>query len=375
MSSHYDVCIRGAGIVGQTLALLLARERLRVALVQPAGPQRTGADVRAYALNAASRSLIESVRAWPPEHQATAVRRMQVQSDQAAEVLFDADELGVPALTWIVDVPALEDLLQQAVGFQALIDRVQAPTPAALTVICEGKASISRTELGVGFERVPYGQHALATRVQCERAHGQVAYQWFDDGNILAFLPLAGTLGNSVAVVWSVTPEQADTLMNLAPEAFCAQLQAASHGTLGALALQGERAVWPLTQAHSQRWVGPLGGSGMQAFALAGDAAHAVHPLAGQGLNLGLSDVAELVRQVQAKEYWRSLGDLRWLRRYERARQAEVKAAGAAMDGLQQVFTRSDAALPKLRQWGMQIFEHSGPFKRWVAQRAMGIHS
>ncbi len=374
MSSTYDVCIRGAGIVGQTLALLLARERLRVALVQERDTPRAG-DVRAYALNAASRGLIESVRAWPSAQHSTAVRRMQVQSDNAALVQFDADELGVPALTWIVDVPALEDLLHQAVGFQALIERVEAPAPASLTVICEGKASATRAELGVGFERTAYGQHALATRLQCERSHAQVAYQWFDQGDILAFLPLEGAQGNSVAVVWSVTPERAVTLLDMPPEAFAAQLHAASHGTLGALALSAPRAVWPLVQARADRWVGCMPGHPARAWALAGDAAHAVHPLAGQGLNLGLADVAELVGQIQRKEYWRGLGDLRWLRRYERARQAEVSAAGGAMDGLHQLFTRADAALPSLRQWGMQAFELSGPIKRWVAQRAMGLNS
>lgn len=379
MTQAYDVCIRGAGIVGQALALLLARERLRIALVQEPGAARSGVarapDVRAYALNTASRALIESVRAWPAAQHATAVRRMQVQSDSAALVQFDANELGVAALTWIVDVPALEDLLQQAVGFQALIERVPAPVPATLTVICEGKASASRAELGVGFERTAYGQHALATRVQCERGHGQVAYQWFDQGNILAFLPLDGTQGNSVAVVWSVSPDRAANLLNMTPDAFAAELHAASQGTLGALAMSAPRAVWPLVQAQADRWVGTMPGQNGRAWALAGDAAHAVHPLAGQGLNLGLADVAELVRQVQHKEYWRSLGDLRWLRRYERARQAEVGAAGGAMDGLHQIFTRSDAALPSLRQWGMQVFELSGPIKRWVAQRAMGLNS
>lgn len=374
MTQAFDVCIRGAGIVGQTLALLLARERLRVALVRPAtaaAPMVT--DVRAYALNAASRTLIESVRAWPEARQATAVRTMRVGSEGTGQVQFSAQELDVPALAWIVDVPALEQRLAQAVGFQSLIEPVTEPQDAALTVVCEGKASPSRAEFGVPFLSTPYFQTAVAARVQCERPHAQTAYQWFAGGEILAFLPLEGERGNAVAVVWSVSPQRAADLLALEPQAFVQQLQGASHNTLGQLNLQGERAAWPLVSAHAQRWVGPLNASAGRSWALAGDAAHAVHPLAGQGLNLGLADAAELARVLREREYWRSVSDLKLLRRYERARKTALLTLGGAMDGLQQWLTREDPAVQTLRLWGMKGFDSSGPIKRWVAQRAMGL--
>ena len=374
MTQAFDVCIRGAGIVGQTLALLLARERLRVALVRSEPPpSATAPDVRAYALNAASRQVLESLRAWPQEPDATPVRSMRVLSEGGGQVTFDADELHVPALTWIVDVPALEARLAQAVEFQSLIEPVPAPQPAALTVVCEGKASQSRSEFGVNFSTQRYFQTAIAARLSCQTPHGQTAWQWFAGGEILAFLPLDGESGNSVALVWSVHAERASSLLALDPEAFAHELQAASGGVLGELSLISERAGWPLASGMADRWTGQIGNSGRQAWVLAGDAAHSVHPLAGQGLNLGLADVAELARVLHEREYWRSVADHRLLRRYERARSSELLAMGGAMDGLQQMLTRSEPALQALREWGMKGFEQSGPIKRWVAQRAMGL--
>jgi 2-polyprenyl-6-methoxyphenol hydroxylase-like FAD-dependent oxidoreductase len=147
--------------------------------------------------------------------------------------------------------------------------------------------------------------------------------------------------------------------------AFEAQLEAASHQVLGKLSLAGERAAWPLHLARADRWCGP-------GWALAGDAAHTVHPLAGQGLNLGLADAAALARALHEREYWRGAGDIKLLRRYERARKADVLAMGAATDSLQQLFAREAQPWSLLRNWGMMGFDRSGPLKQWVARRAMG---
>ena len=370
MANTFDVCIRGAGIVGRALALLLARERLRVALVAPAGmapvsPSGHG-DVRAYALNSASRALLESLRCWPDERTATPVLRMVVQGDDGGSVRFDAFEQGSPALTWIVDVPALERQLADAVRFQPLIDVLDAPVEAALTVVCEGKASRTRSEFGVEFNARPYPQHAVATRLETEKPHGQTAWQWFTSSDILAFLPLDGPAGISVAVVWSVPHERAPELLAAPAEDFCLMLESASRHTLGRLSLIGERASWPLQIARADRWVG-------RGWALAGDAAHTVHPLSGQGLNLGLADVAELARVLQEREDWRSPGDLKLLRRYERARKSDVLATGLATDGLQQLFALPGAPAQALRNWGMSGFDRLGPLKDWVTRRAMGV--
>ena len=375
MTQTFDICIRGSGIVGRTLALLLARERLRVGLVSAGAPvastgtHETG-DVRAYALNAKSKALLEGLRCWPDEQRATEVLTMQVRGDDGGELSFSAAELKVPGLTWIVDVPALEAQLAEAVRFQPQIELLDAPRPAALTVICEGKASSTRSEFGIGFDVTSYHQRAIAARLSCEIPHGQTAHQWFSQGDILAFLPLDGPQGNSVAVVWSVNESRAQALEETSAAEFCQRLEAASKGCLGKLTLVSERRSWPLQMARAERWSGIHGG---RAWALAGDAAHNVHPLAGQGLNLGLADVAVLAQTVSEREYWRGVGDEKLLRRYERARGAEILAMSATMDGLQQLFGREGAGWQTLRNWGMNGFERSGRIKQWVARQAMGF--
>lgn len=375
MTQPFDICIRGSGVVGRTLALLLARERLRVGLVSKTAPAAGGgkpetADVRAYALNAKSRALLESLRCWPDAQHATEVLAMQVKGDDGGEVNFSAAALQVPGLTWIVDVPVLEAQLAEAVRFQPQIELIDAPQPAALTVICEGKSSSTRAEFGIEFDVTPYPQKAIAARLTCELPHTQTARQWFSQGEILAFLPLGGPQGNSVAIVWSVHEDRAQAFLDESPAEFCQRLEAASNGSLGKLTLISERGAWPLQMARAERWAGTHAG---KAWALAGDAAHTVHPLAGQGLNLGLADAAALATTLREREYWRSVGDEKLLRRYERSRKAEVMTMGATMDGLQQLFSRDDASWQALRNWGMNGFERSGLLKQWVARQAMGF--
>lgn len=379
---RFDVVIRGAGIVGQTLALLLARDRLKVALVGQPRPADAGPDVRAYALNAAARDLLRSVRAWPEDTgtltsavsgapAVTPVTAMDVRGDIDGALHFSAVDQQAEALTWIVDVPALEQRLAHAVHFQAGITCVDStPAHAALTVVCEGKRSRTREELGIDFDVRPYPHRAVAARLRCERPHGGTARQWFQRGEILALLPLGGAQGNSVALVWSVPAEQADGWTSASPEALAQAVQERCGGVLGDMTLESPAQSWPLELSRAQRWIGrhPDGGG----VALAGDAAHAMHPLAGQGLNVGLADVAELARVLHAREYWRELGDPRLLRRYERARQADVGAMGWLTDGLFGLFNQPDSRIQALRNWGMSGVDRLGPLKHWLARQAMG---
>ena len=175
----------------------------------------------------------------------------------------------------------------------------------------------------------------------------------------------------AVALVWSVDQAHAPRLLAMDPDEFAAAVREACGDALGALTPVGERAAWPLQRAIADRWTGQMEGGG--SWALAGDAAHTVHPLAGQGLNLGLADAQALAEVLGAREHWRGVGDMRLLRRYERSRRADVLAMSLATDGLQQLFAHSVDPLPRLRNWGMSGFDRTGPIKSWVARRAMGL--
>lgn len=372
MARPFDICIRGAGITGRTLALLLARERLRVALVAQAEPPNGHSghsDIRAYALNAKSKQLLESLRAWPDDisaKAATPVLAMQVHGDDQGEVNFSAKDTGAEALAWIVDVAPLQAQLAQATQFQALIETVDAPVPATLTVVCEGSASQSRQEFGVDFDVTPYAQRAIAARFDIAEPHAQCARQWFAQGDILGVLPL---FGNSVAIVWSVNEARAETLMVMTAKDFAVAVQTACQGIFGEMVLQGERAAWPLQLARATRWVGVHEGV---AWVLAGDAAHTVHPLSGQGLNLGLADVADLAGLLAKRDYWRSVADAKLLRQYERSRKLDAALLAGATDGLQRLFAQNGSFWQRLRNQGMSGFDRSRLAKNWVAQQAMG---
>lgn len=370
MARKPDICIRGGGIVGHVLALLLARERLRVALVVAPTPATRQADVRAYALNQRAQALLQDLRCWPQAPDVTPVAAMHVKETGGDAVHFDAAVLAVPALAWIVDVPALEERLAQAVRFQPQICLLEEPVPATLTVVCEGRASVSRHQFGVQQDVTPYDQWAIAARVECELPHQQVACQWFTPKDILGLLPIAGEGANQMAVVWSVASDQKTQCLDAAQDVFEDQLFAATEGRFGRLRLTSARLAWPLQLASAQQWSGVRDG---QAWVLAGDAAHAVHPLAGQGLNLGLADAQLLAQEIHGRDYWRGVDDAKMLRRYERARKADVAMMATATDGLQQLFGRAGSGWQSVRNWGLRSFDASGLLKTWVARQAMGL--
>lgn len=365
MSRKFDVCIRGDGVVGRSLALLLARERLRVAL-QILPPRSRQDDVRAYAINRASRELLDGIRAWPPNEAVTPVRTMQVWGDEGGQIGFEP-EAGQHELAWLVPATDLLEGLAQALHFAPQVTLLESleGVEAQLQVVCEGRDSSTRRELGISWDSRPYAQKALAARLRGSLPHAGQARQWFTDGEIVALLPLGGAQGSDWALVWSVSVERAEALQHLSGDDFVAALGARVDTQAGSLSLCSPVAAWPLHLSQADRWVGP-------GWALAGDAAHTVHPLAGQGLNLGLADAGELARLIGEREFWRSPGDLRLLRRYERSRKADVQAMGLLTDSLQGLFGHTDARWQALRNWGMNAVGSQRWMKSWLMKQAMG---
>lgn len=366
-----DVLVRGAGVVGQSLALALARQGLKVALVG-ASSAPTRPDVRAYALNAASRALLQTLKVWDtlPPTSVTPVLEMQVRGDaRSAGLTFSAWQQTVEALAWIVDVPALEQALQMAVRYAqhiTVVGELNSPVQAPLVALCEGKASSSREQLGVHVERFSYGQRAIAARLLADLPHNGVAHQWFAGSEVLALLPLdAPRAGHTVALVWSLPEQRAAHLLALPELEFEAALTQASHGTLGNLKLVSPCQAWPLFRSQAQTWSG-------QGWVLVGDAAHGIHPLAGQGLNLGLADVACLAQVLDERETWRSLGDAKLLRRYDRARALPTWAMDQGVDGLWQLFAADHPVPREARNLGLSALEKLPVLKRWLTSHALG---
>ncbi len=369
-SVHADVCVQGSGVVGACLALSLARLGLQVDWVRPgSGASPAPSDVRAYALNAASVELLRTIKVWDalPADARTPVLDMRIEGDASGSALeFSAWDQGVAALAWIVDAALLEQRLREAVGYAAHVRTVERATPAALQAHCEGKAADAvRDGLGVRWNRHAYGHTALAARLVGDRPHEGVARQWFRSPDVLALLPFDRPRpGHSWALVWSGPAPAAQTLSEAGVAEFEQRLAEATGTAVGTLRLDGERVLWPLMLARADRWCGP-------GWVLLGDAAHVVHPLAGQGLNLGLADVAELTRTLAEREAWRSPGDARLLRRYERARALPTLAMGRLTDGLLNLFAAPAHPFGPIRNRGLDLINRSGAAKRWLTARAL----
>jgi 2-polyprenyl-6-methoxyphenol hydroxylase-like FAD-dependent oxidoreductase len=333
-------------------------------------------DVRAFALNAATVQLLAALKVWDalPSDARTQVHEMRIQGDERGRVAggaleFSAWRQGVAELAWIVDAAALEQSLQAAVSFAPHVTRLspeQASPPVALQVLAEGKASATREALGVRWHCHDYGHRGLAARLSSDTAHNGVARQWFRSPDVLALLPLDRPQpGHGYGLVWSVPEARAQELMALTDGDFCAALMEAAGGAGGTLTLAGPRAQWQLSLAQADAVHGP-------GWVLVGDAAHVVHPLAGQGLNLGLADVAALAQVLAGRESWRALGDTRLLARYARQRWAPTRAMAQVTDGLLHLFATHNPAMHLLRNKGLALVDKAGPLKRLLVNRALG---
>lgn len=360
-----DVLIRGSGAVGQSLALALAAQGLRVALRRPHGPASAREDVRAYALNAASQRLLAGLRVWDglPADARTPVVDMRVQSGQG-RLDFSAWNAQADELAWIVDAAALDAALATALRFAPHVQWVDEDPEHALLALCEGREAASRQQLGIAVQRRPYGHDALACRLVADVPHQGRAWQWFrGEGEVLALLPLdRPEPGRSYALVWSQPAERARERLQEDAGAFEHELAGLTGQTLR---LASPRQSWPLQWLRAERVAG-------EGHVLLGDCAHLVHPLAGQGLNLGLADVAALAQVLAERESWRPLGDAALLRRYARQRSSPNRLMAGTTDGLWQLFGHRHPMLRELRHHGLTLVDRLPPLKRWLVDRALG---
>jgi ubiquinone biosynthesis UbiH/UbiF/VisC/COQ6 family hydroxylase len=386
---RHDVVIVGGGVVGAATALALRRAGFDVALIEkgaaPAPWQPAHYDARVYALSPGTARFLETCGVWGriTAQRASPYQRMQVWESTPLQSLdFDAAELAVPQLGYIVEDSLLRATLWDALAGANVLTGVQVKNlaldngrarlhlsngemlAAELVVAAEGADSPLREWAGIDAGGWSYPQRSIVCNVTTEKPHRGIAYQRFMPGGPLAFLPLAD--GRS-SIVWSTDTAEAEELMALPDAEFRQRLGQAFQMHLGTITKTGKRFAFPLRLLHAQSYVAP-------GVALVGDAAHVIHPMAGQGLNLGLADVEALVAALaEARKQKKALGALRVLQRYERARKADNVEALALVDGLHRLFWLRAPELGGLRELGMSLVGRAGMVKAALAKRAMGI--
>lgn len=409
MSDRFDIVVVGAGMIGLATAALLARSRHRSALsitVVDAGPRpafdsAADVDLRVSAISLGSGAILDACGAWESvtATRACSFEGMRVwdarsESDGPETLVFDAADFAVPELGFIVENGLIRHALLEVVGredvdlrFSTAIEEFEAsPAPEHsggsparfnvtlatgerlkpdLVIAADGAGSFVRRSAGIPVRAWRYPQSAFVTHVRPELGHRHIAWQRFLKDGPIALLPLSD--GRS-SVVWSTTPERADEALSLDDEALGVRLTEAIDGALGALTVDGPRGSFPLKAQHAKRYVEP-------GLALVGDAAHSVHPLAGQGANLGFADAEALSSAiVTALDRREHPGDLPTLRHYERARRGANTTMLHFIDAINRLFMDEQGFVSGARLRGMRLFNRSGPVRRKAVEVALGIH-
>lgn len=391
MPASVDLAIVGGGSVGLTAAALGARAGFSIAVIEAtAGPAMrtdTTPDPRAYAITTASARILDAVGVWHEVMAQSGLVETMAIEDAAGggRIRFDAAAVGAPALCHIVPHGVLHDALTARLTSLPAIrwlrpDRIATidHSSSGVRLRCgSGQELIARVVIGADGARSPlrellglapqvsaYDQRALVATIRCDRPHRGCARQRFLATGPIAFLPLASPCDH--ALVWSLTTEAAQALEAVDAVAFATAIQQVALPEVGRITQVAARGAYPLISQHLATYV-------TEGVAFVGDAAHVIHPLAGQGLNLGLLDAAALIEVLSAAPRQRQLGARATLRRYERWRKGENRLMQLAMDGMHRLFTNETKPAIAARSIGMNAIDALGPVKRLLIRRAMGL--
>jgi 2-octaprenylphenol hydroxylase len=384
-----EIAIVGGGLVGAGLAAALAGSGVSVTVIDPRGATAvpaTGFDPRVYALRPASVTFLERCAIWGrvDSTRVCPVLEMRVSGDDGRSVLtFDAYRAGLAQLAVIAEDANLQRAARATLDTLPLVSVITGRSVvaaqwaqeqvsltlddgttvgAALAVAADGADSRLRTLAGIEVDVRDYGQRAVVANFRAARPHRQTAFQWFRNDGVLALLPLPD---DQVSLVWSTPEPNAERLTALPPAEFARSVAAAAFGALGDLEVCSAVASFPLRLMRARRVVAPR-------LVMVGDAAHNVHPLAGQGLNLGLADCETLARLIAARPPVESVASPGLLARYRRSRAEEVFAMQALTDGLRRLFEAKVPGLKWLRNTGLRLVDRLAPVKRELIRRAAG---
>lgn len=379
----FDVVIVGGNLVGAAAALALAQSGRTVALIDGNHPPQVVGqwDSRIYAISPANRQWLDRLGVWQlmAAERLAPVTAMQIYGDAGTSMQFDAYRAHLPALAFVVESQRLQAAIWERLGAWPAVEKI-APErakdlhitdkyveldlesgrrlQARLLIGADGARSWVRQVMGIGQQLHDYHQRGVVANFSTAVAPQGVAWQWFRSDGVLAYLPLPG---NRMSMVWSTQEQRADYLLQLSAEALCAEVATAGQQVLGSLSLITPAAAFPLRLTHADAVVQPR-------LALVGDAAHTVHPLAGQGVNLGFGDVICLQQALAGAP---DPGDAVRLRRYARARALPVQAMASTTHGLSRLFDVDDPLIRMLRNVGMGCVERQPAVKSWLVQRAV----